>query len=191
MHKIRVWMPHLPLTASIWKENRKRSSQIPVQRQWNHTAKKLTFNCSVMCPQLGELERCSVPRGDRSKVVLLKNVRGLILGHKMTQLLQRDFKKSFLLTIYSKYLNCVRENNWDDFLYSSRTEHLTWISTQKLNLFLSAMLLFFTLLILHEPWRFDRLYLIFHWDWLLRKVREALNLRIGSNEEYNLERSQS
>lgn len=134
---------------------------------------------------------CSKISGDRSKVDLLKNVRGLILGQKRTQLLQRYFKKQFLLTIYSKYLNCDSENNWDDFLYSSRTGHLTLVSAQELNLFLSATLLFFTLLILHEPWRFDRLYLIFHWDWLLRKVREALNLRIGSNEEYNLERFQS
>lgn len=165
MYKIRVWMPHLPLTITIWKENRQRSSQIAVQTQRNYIEKKLTFNCSVTCPQLGELERCSAPRWEEIEVVLFKNARGLILRQKKPQLLQRDFKKSFLLTIYSKYLNCDSEKNWDDFLCSSRTETLTLISTQELNLFLSATLLFFTLLILYEPWRFDRLYLIFHWDW--------------------------
>lgn len=120
----------------------------------------------------------------------MKNERGLVLGQQITQLIQRDI--SFLLTIHSKYLNCDSKNNWGDFLFNSRTEHLTLISTQEQNLFLFAMLLFYTLFILHEPWRFDRLYLIFHSDWLLRKVREALNLRrIGSNEEYNLKRFQS
>lgn len=90
----------------------------------------------------------------------VKDARGLVFSQKITKLLQRDM--SFLFTIYSKYLNYDSKNNCDYFLYSSRTEHVSLISTQELNLFLSAMHLFFSLLILHELWRSDRLYLIFH-----------------------------
>lgn len=67
-------------------------------------------------------------------MVLAKNERGILSGQPITQLLQR--RMSFSLTIYSKYLNCDSKNNWGDFLFNSRTEHLTLISTQEQNLFL-------------------------------------------------------